>query len=317
MYRLKTTHMKNINIPKPCSENWNEMSPSQKGAFCKKCAIDVYDFTNKSGDEIRDILTLNIGSRVCGRINPVQLEDLNTDFSAWQMNNKQSFQRAWLFTLFVVFGMTLFSCEEDEVLNVQKLQEIGQVILINTDKSDTIEVNSTKGQIRVDPKAKNQQSTSRGLNPNPREIEMLGEMEYVEPLVKGEIEVVETGIDTERPIYHMAGGMVATDVYNEYLIERTNDRVIPESLVAEEISGRMYPNPAQNETTLKVNMPSRENTVIELVGLNGQIMRSIYNGKLKKGESEFVIDVSALDSGFYLVIIISGETKRTLKLSKM
>lgn len=27
-----------ISIPKPCNENWNEMTPDQQGAFCKVCS---------------------------------------------------------------------------------------------------------------------------------------------------------------------------------------------------------------------------------------------------------------------------------------
>lgn len=36
--------MKNIWINDPCSENWNEMNPTQKGAFCQKYANEVDDF---------------------------------------------------------------------------------------------------------------------------------------------------------------------------------------------------------------------------------------------------------------------------------
>ena len=73
--------MKHINIPEPCSENWNEMTPNEKGAFCQKCALDVYDFTDKTADQIREILRLNIAAPVCMRIEPKQLDELNADFS--------------------------------------------------------------------------------------------------------------------------------------------------------------------------------------------------------------------------------------------
>ncbi len=137
--------MRNINIPEPCSEKWNEMSPTKKGAFCQKCAIDVYDFTNKTGDEIRDILKLNIGSSVCGRIQPKQLAQLNDDFSAWQITNEQSYHRAWGFTLLVVFGMTLFSCAEDEVPMVKELQKTAQTFLSNKKEEIQVSVSDSNG----------------------------------------------------------------------------------------------------------------------------------------------------------------------------
>ena len=311
MYSLKMTHMKNINIPEPCSENWNEMTPNEKGAFCQKCALDVYDFTNKSGDEIRDILTLNIGSRVCGRIEPKQLENLNDDFSAWRMTNKQSYHRAWVFTLFVVFGMTLFSCEEDEVPAVKKLQETAQTILSEAPDSDTIEVGElittdhdmTTGQVRyvvepVDPAV-------------PEVLEMLGEMVYYE-----EVPIEEPVVVPERNvrfITYQLGGMVASVHYNEYLIDSAKLNSCEDS----KMSGLVYPNPASNQTTLKVNMPSRGKAEIELFGLNGQKVRTIHSGRIKKGESEYPIDLSDLETGLYLIVIYSNGNKETVKFSKM
>lgn len=41
-----------ISIPKPCNENWNEMSPEQQGAFCKVCSKVVVDFSNMSDEEV-------------------------------------------------------------------------------------------------------------------------------------------------------------------------------------------------------------------------------------------------------------------------
>mgnify|MGYP002629858095 CR=1 FL=1 len=316
--------MKNISIPKPCSENWNEMTPTDIGAFCQKCALEVYDFTNKSGDEIRDILTLNIGSRVCGRIEPRQLNELNTDFSAWQINNtaegsiadKETFQRAWLFTLLVVFGLTLFSCEEEEGLAVEKFQEIGQVVL--TEKIDktftkTIEVETKKGEFHLTDKAKLPVSDPRTVQPEIHERHMLGEMvSYEEPRSVEEIVVV-----VENPRYMTKGAMISTDHYSKYLIERNMERIDQQAIINIEISGLMYPNPATNESTLKVNMPSGDKAEIELVGLNGQRIRTIYSGKLKKGESEFPIDLTGLETGVYLVIIYSAEKRVTVKFSKI
>ncbi|MDG1333525.1 MAG: T9SS type A sorting domain-containing protein [Crocinitomicaceae bacterium] len=308
--------MKNIDIPEPCSENWNEMSPTEKGAFCQKCAIDVYDFTNKSGDEIRDILTLNIGGRVCGRIEPKQLEELNDDFHAWKMNNKQSFNRAWVFTLLVVFGMTLFSCEEDEVPVVQKIQKTAQAFLsevpelteranaaINVGESNFDEQAVTTGQLHV--------ATDQLVLPEP---------EIFEELILGEMEMVE---EHREPIYeeairgqvksvrHMLGGMSWSTEYIESL------PLSNEPVGEVKMSGLVYPNPAKNQTTLKVTMPSKADAEIQLFSMNGQHLRSIHSGRMEEGESEFPIDLIDLDTGMYLVVVQSGKMKETIKFSKI
>jgi len=48
--------MKNINIPNPCSENWEMMSPQEKGRFCSVCNKCVIDFTQKQPNEILQII---------------------------------------------------------------------------------------------------------------------------------------------------------------------------------------------------------------------------------------------------------------------
>ncbi|WP_420603337.1 carboxypeptidase-like regulatory domain-containing protein [Flagellimonas sp.] len=60
-----------LTIPKPCSENWNKMTPTQKGAFCKSCQKEVIDFTNTS--KIVLAQKLSKGSKLCGRFKSNQL----------------------------------------------------------------------------------------------------------------------------------------------------------------------------------------------------------------------------------------------------
>jgi hypothetical protein len=72
--------MKNIYIPNPCSENWNEMNPQEKGRFCSVCSKCVIDFTEKNTSEIQQIITEKSDESVCGRFYNHQLdnEDLKT-----------------------------------------------------------------------------------------------------------------------------------------------------------------------------------------------------------------------------------------------
>ncbi len=60
-----------LTIPKPCSEDWNKMTPTQKGAYCKSCQKEVVDFTTTS--KIILAQKLSKGNNLCGRFKANQL----------------------------------------------------------------------------------------------------------------------------------------------------------------------------------------------------------------------------------------------------
>ncbi len=60
-----------ITIPKPCHENWDQMSIDEQGRFCSVCSKTVRDFTHTSDDELID--ELRSDQNVCGRFSSYQL----------------------------------------------------------------------------------------------------------------------------------------------------------------------------------------------------------------------------------------------------
>ena len=108
-----------VNIPKPCNENWGEMSPAQRGAFCQTCAIDVIDFSNKNPEEVKETLKANIGKHICGRFKKSQLSDLSRTYQIWENQSTKTFQSKFLWACMIAFGLTLFTgCENS---NAQEL----------------------------------------------------------------------------------------------------------------------------------------------------------------------------------------------------
>lgn len=62
-----------LSIPKPCSENWNEMTPTEKGRFCSVCERNLIDFTHFSDDELLRFVKNN-KHKICGRFSKNQLD---------------------------------------------------------------------------------------------------------------------------------------------------------------------------------------------------------------------------------------------------
>lgn len=60
-----------LTIPKPCTENWNSMTPIQKGGFCDKCKKEVLDFTYTSNFNLSR--RLDAKAPICGRFKTSQL----------------------------------------------------------------------------------------------------------------------------------------------------------------------------------------------------------------------------------------------------
>lgn len=67
----------NIYIPKPCHENWNNMSTEEKGRHCLVCSKVVKDFTKMEKSEIIEELKKTTGE-VCGRINSQQVTPIKS-----------------------------------------------------------------------------------------------------------------------------------------------------------------------------------------------------------------------------------------------
>lgn len=60
-----------ISIPEPCHENWNAMTPTEKGKFCSVCTKEVIDFTQKTDEAIYK--HLQTSGNLCGHFKKSQL----------------------------------------------------------------------------------------------------------------------------------------------------------------------------------------------------------------------------------------------------
>ncbi len=61
-----------INVPEPCHEGWENMTPTEKGRFCSSCEKEVIDFSNSTDEDL--VKQLEGKTNVCGRFKGSQLD---------------------------------------------------------------------------------------------------------------------------------------------------------------------------------------------------------------------------------------------------
>lgn len=292
--------MKHLSIAKPCTENWNEMTPTQKGAFCQKCCKQVIDFTNKTPDEIRKTLLERKNQEVCGRIEESQLDRLNHDFEAWRSNQSWSMQRASFYAFLFVFGLSIVSCshQEDEK-QIELIQEQAQKIIHAAPQEEI------KGEAIPEPEV-------------PQHIPEPEILEIVD--VQEEMKVVECFGPNVRVVTHTMGAMVPTRVYEKYLEE-----VVPEEpkrdangkLIPTEFNAIAFPNPTNGSTTLKFEVPESTTASFEIYSVTGQRIQAFGAENYEPGTYEIPFDLSNEKPGTYIIAVISGNYTSTVKVMKL
>jgi len=304
--------MKNVTIENACSEKWNEMAPNEKGAYCQVCATNVVDFTNKSSLEIKQLLLANSGNSVCGRIKTQQLEHLNTEFELWNASSKQTIQRAMFFSLLVVFGLTLFSCEtEKDKQAIQALQtSVAHVIETNNAlTAPVVQVSQTSEAVDL-PQLIYVDEVSSCCKCDIGTID--------EPIPLEEV-ILEEYIMTEERESVWLGGIGYTVSYNDFLQDTVQPIEYDENGIAlpTELTSKAYPNPTADFTTLELGLPEKERAEIAVYSMNGKHLQTVYDGKIDRGTSSYSIDLSAYQPGIYLITIRSKKFNETVRVSKI
>lgn len=111
-------------IPKPCHEDWNNMSPTERGKFCSACGKQVIDFSLMSDTQILNYLSAQPG-KVCGRFDAAQLE---RPLIETKIKNKKSWWMALAMPL-------LFLFERSEA---QEIKVIGDTTIVTPDEKDIL-----------------------------------------------------------------------------------------------------------------------------------------------------------------------------------
>ncbi|MDX2361184.1 MAG: T9SS type A sorting domain-containing protein [Crocinitomicaceae bacterium] len=297
--------MKNFGVQKPCSEDWNLMSPTDKGAFCQKCATEVVDFTNKSTEEIKSTL-LDLGvNGFCGRIGASQEQKINDGFLEWQMNSRKGMQRTMLFSLIVVFGLSMVSCtnlhEENTITSIQKTARL----LIETEEAQKLQATVVERELLAAESLIHIEQIADEPEAIIEEILYLGEIRQTE-----QVEIMRSG------------QMMSTTSFTEYLEAETltpalEERVFEKVICPIEFKAQVNPNPLTIEGELEITMPHDDNVYIQVYSSSGTLIKLLHEGKLERGTHELKFEMIDQQPGTYFVIIRSDSYSESIKFVKL
>lgn len=330
----KSFSMKKIKIAEPCHENWTDFTPTQRGAFCGKCQINVIDFSKKSIEEIKGILVQNSGKHMCGRFSKTQLDDFNSDYHLWQNQSQNTFHSKFIFALVLVFGLTLFSCSNESDTAI-----LGQITTLTAENTDISTETTSLDSIIIESEIKAIPNTETVTCDTDFEM---GDMIIEEPIemTKGELaidyyeeekmtkgkmamepEIVEiTHLENSQ---QMMLGMVAyyeePEIIPMELVDTVKNVTEENNIVVsltDKFEANLYPNPTKNRATLDVNVLVKETYQINIFDSQGRLVKTIHNGLLETGQESFRLNLNSQENGIYYIQIVTETQNESLKIIK-
>lgn len=300
--------MKLISIPEPCHENWNDMSITDKGRFCSSCSKVVVDFTNRSKASIlQEYLNSDPnGEKLCGVFKNSQLDEINRDFELYTFRSKQSFQSAFVFSLILVFGLTLFSCTSEDQKNEFEKFRIEAVGRILEDEKSSIPVvemiepeivsveEMTVGEFSIGCEAPMDVIAET-------EIQQIDIIAYKDEMIMG-ISVGQYYVHKESAVQFIQEEL---DEYDE------NGNLLPNSF-----SLSAFPNPTIDFSHIEVKVPKDEVFNWYLISSEGKLIQSNQQLELKRGTHTIDLDLLDQAPGIYFMNLQSGSFKETVRILK-
>ena len=107
---LKPLDNMKIQIPAPCDENWEAMTPNNKGAFCSACEKTVIDFSKMTDEEISYYFTSHANTKICGRFRIEQLVQPEESYPLFQQVFNKTFYSKFFMVTLLGLCSSLYAC---------------------------------------------------------------------------------------------------------------------------------------------------------------------------------------------------------------
>jgi hypothetical protein len=332
-----------LHVAEPCHENWDNMSPSEKGRFCDACQKQVVDFSGMSDREIAQFFKKPSTGSVCGRFMNDQLDRNIVPEKKRLPWIKYFFQ--FVFPAFVISkqaytqGMLVRRPPVSESSNRLSKNEWPPVDLkmVITDAATGLPVpyasvnivsvkpnspkltSSTKADGSVvfqlkDDYLRNVEISSVGYKS--KTITLYPFDLWQDTVVKTELEVdakeleevkvVAYGNTTKRAV--IMGALVTNNV-TTVLTYHNEEPVLP--VQSKTVASKVFPNPLPQTQTATIEINAKENGSIyaAIVDANGKVMGNL-RLNVAEGINRFAIDAtSKLVPGIYFIRLTDDKGK--------
>lgn len=302
-----------IRIPEPCHEDWNKMTPDANGKFCGSCQKSVLDFSNKTDEEIKDILMHYKNQKVCGRFKTTQIDrPLNLRINLNEVPRNMSITRMFALAMLLSFGSHLFACYDLQGKVIQGIEMIsdeddknkrvvGEMVATPKEKEKInkkekekctptlkgdIDIQMVAGGLRIEHvepvkedsvkvvEPKNEERFVKGKISRPENVE---EKEEIPIPLKDTISIDALPLD-ETPLIEVKSGLIAVETVTEEVIvpEQVVSTVEEENeIVATENVWTVFPNPAKGDFTIAYELKKRSDVRIDVLDLQGRMISTI------------------------------------------
>lgn len=314
--------MARISINKPCHENWAEMTPTQQGAFCQKCAVDVVDFSEKSPQQVKEILLAKRNDHICGRFSKNQLVGLNEVYENWTDQSVPVFRSKFLWACLIAFGMTLFAGCAMEPVNAMNTFSTNSIGLINA-------VNEPADSTKIPA------DTVDTIKPTDFEEYRKGKISISEPIeepedmIMGDVAIdapeLDSSVFKKSPVietYAIVKGINAPlNTFGYNLGDTTlnpDQATVQNSTLGEEFIVELFPNPSNGPFKIALDSEIQGAFSIRVFVLSGQIIQELEKGIIRAGERRIIdINISLFPAGIYIIEIQLNNKRKRLKMEKV
>ena len=318
---VETLLMKKIHlsIAKPCHENWESMTPIEKGKLCSSCQKAVIDFTNMSDGQIAEFFK-KPPSSVCGR---VYIDQLDRDIEIPKKRipwTRYFFQFTWpAFVLFLKscgvkqdaknkmsFELKASQSKEETVATLGiMMPEITPVDTTNLVEEKIVRQGNIMGDIEID------SGTIRKMDSAATEVDT--SVANADTIFKPMDTV--TVIAYQTTVERIVTGSISSVCVTEN--NQTKSDTVKKETLFHGLNFKAYPNPVRAGSLLTISFESTDDfpEQIQILSSSGQL---ISFRKQNEKEHSFLASIpipSSLTAGVYFLQIITKN--REVKTTKI